>query len=258
MECLLAHKMPNPTGYADCMKYGGGRGSSRTRARTASAARPGQRLAKGEDRCCDGTWHGRHRCDLHSRRHERRLSLLRRRRGRDRVGHQQGWGDAWQFWTKEDQGRLLGLIAAAFADTTTRRFFVGLPCGRGMEESFRFVHGPRRYHAPHRVRRVGQDGDRKLHPRDIRRRPPRLQTNSTFDITTEDFSEGIQAAETCDFQSAVSAAGVQSAVKLRRGPSRRSSRLSRAAVRAVRPDSAFASNNRKGTPAPAFAGMISS
>ena len=42
-----------------------------------------------------------------------------------------------------------------------------------------------------------------------------LQTNSTFDITTEDFlSEGIQAAETCDFQSAVSAAGVQSAVKL--------------------------------------------
>ena len=220
MECLLAHKMPNPTGYADCMKYGGGRGGviPNTRAYFASARRPGQRSRQGRRPMLRRhVRHGRHRCDLHSRRHERRLSLLRRRRGRDRVGHQQGWGDVPAVLDEQDPGRrLLGRHRAVRGIRLRDGFFVGLPCGRGMEESFRFVHGPRRYHGVlHRVRRGPRRRQKTTSSRFESDADVVLQTNSTFDITTEDFlSEGIQAAETCDFQSAVSAAGVQSAVKL--------------------------------------------
>ena len=56
MECLLAHKMPSPTGYAQCMKTAGGRGGviPNMRGYFASAYGQSNGLAKGEDMCCEG------------------------------------------------------------------------------------------------------------------------------------------------------------------------------------------------------------
>ena len=55
MECLLAHKMPSPTGYAQCMKTAGGRGGviPNMRGYFASAYGQSNGLAKGEDMCCN-------------------------------------------------------------------------------------------------------------------------------------------------------------------------------------------------------------
>ena len=219
MECLLAHKMPNPTGYADCMKYGGGRGGviPNTRAYYASAYGRVNGLAKGEDRCCDGTC-GTGDTDATFTAGGTSGSYLYYDAGAVAIA----WAINKAGVTSGSSGRarpgrrLLGAIVPCAGYDYATAFSSDCPVDAGWKKAFASFTG----HADITAFYTEFDAWAKtatendiLAFRDPTPasccKPTRLST-SRRRIS----SPGIQAAETCDFQSAVSAAGVQSAVKL--------------------------------------------
>ena len=221
MECLLAHKMPNPMGYADCMKYGGGRGGviPNTRAYFASAYGRVNGLAKGEDRCCDGTC-GTGDTDATFTAGGTSGSYLYYDAGAVAIAWaiNKAGATSRQFWTSKTPGvGFWGAIVPYAGYDYATAFSSDCPADAGWKKAFASFTG----HADITAFYTEFDAWAKTATENdilaILESDADVvsQTNSTFDIATEDFlSKGIQAAETCDFQSAVSAAGVQSAVKL--------------------------------------------
>ena len=221
MECLLAHKMPNPMGYADCMKYGGGRGGviPNTRAYFASAYGQVNGLAKGEDRCCDGTC-GTGDTDATFTAGGTSGGYLYYDAGAVAIAWaiNKAGATSRQFWTSKTPGvGFWGAIVPYAGYDYATAFSSDCPADAGWKKAFASFTG----HADITAFYTEFDAWAKTATENdilaILESDADVvsQTNSTFDIATEDFlSKGIQAAETCDFQSAVSAAGVQSAVKL--------------------------------------------
>ena len=217
MECLLAHKMPNAHGYAQCMREGNGMGGriSNTRTYYASAYGRVNGLAKGEDRCCDDA------CGTGD------TSTVLEAGGTDEAHLYYDTGAvaiAWainkagktskQFWTSKTSGvGFWGAVVPHAGYDYATGFPSDCPADEGWKKAFAEFTGHADITAFYDefdawAKTASEDDVVAILESDA---DVEAQASSTFDIATEDFlSEGIPAAETCE----ISAAGVQSAVKL--------------------------------------------
>lgn len=226
MECLLAHKMPSPMGYAQCMKTSGGRGGviPNMRGYFASAYGISNGLAKGEDWCCDGACGTGDTASVFAAGGVTSEHHLYYDVGAVAIAWaiNKAGKTSRQFWTSKTPGvGFWGAIVPYAGYDYMTGFPSDCPADEGWKKAFAAFTGHANIGAFYAefdawARTATEDDVVAILESDA---DVVAQAASSFDIATADFlSEGIQAAETCGAvetpAQVSSAAGVESAVRL--------------------------------------------